>query len=281
MTGIRERIRTLTRAERVQVSATATLAGIREIAPSYTRIRLVAPGLDAYHPTLPADGIKLEVPHGTGTSMRAFSVAARPAGDVVEVDILRHHGGAVGDWIRSARLGDELRLHAVRREYAIGDGIETHLIIADASALPAAASIVRSIPPVHRVHAWVQAPAPGDIESLLPPHPGLELHPHIGADWGEELLTELAPVLGPGRTAHLQAWVAAEAGTVAALRRELTGAGVSRDDLFAAAYWKRGRDGTDRDRQIMAAYLRAQETDADLADPGIRAELEALADGVQ
>ncbi|WP_222842903.1 transposase [Bowdeniella nasicola] len=109
MTGIRGRIRTLTRAGRVPVSATATLAGIREIAPSYTRVRLVAPGLEAYRPTLPADGIKLEVPHGTGTSMRAFSVAARPAGDVVEVDILRHDGGVVGDWISSARLGDEVR----------------------------------------------------------------------------------------------------------------------------------------------------------------------------
>jgi len=278
MTGIRDRIRTLTRAGRAPVSATATLAGISEVAPSYTRVRLVAPGLEAYRPTLPADGIKLEVPHGTGTSMRAFSVAARPAVDVVEVDILRHDGGVVGDWIRSARAGDRLRVHAVRREYAIGDGIETHLVIADSSALPAAASIVRSIPAAHRVHAWVHAPVQADIDSLLPAHPGLDLHPRIGADWGEGLLTELALVLALGQTARLQAWVAAEAGTAAALRRKLTGAGVSRDDLFAAAYWKRGRDGTDRGRQIMAAFLRAQETAADLTDPSIRAELEALAD---
>jgi NADPH-dependent ferric siderophore reductase len=281
MTGIRDRIRALTRAGRVPVSVTATLAGTREVAPSYTRVRLVAPGLEAYRPTLPADGIKLEVPHGTGTSMRALSVAARPADDVVEVDILRHDGGVVGDWISSARVGDELRLHAVRREYAVGDGIETHLVIADASALPAAASIMRVIPDAHRVHAWVHAPAPGDIESLLPAHPGLDLHPHIGADWGEELLTELAPLLALGRTTRVQAWVAAEAATVAALRRALTGAGISRDDLFAAAYWKRGRDGADRDRRIMAAYLQAQGTDADLTDPSVRAELEESADGVR
>lgn len=279
MTTIRHAIRELSVAGRAPVSTTAEITGVRESAPNYLRLTLSAPEIAAYSPTLPADGVKVGVQHGDAHALRAFTVASRPDENTVEIDILRHSGGLVGAWLADARVGDSVPFHAVRREFAVGTGITDHLLVCDASALPAAATILRHIPSEHTVHAWVHAPASADIDALLPEHAGLSLHRRLGELWdAEELIDELAPVFALSRSTRIQCWIAAESALVASLRTSLRAAGISRDDMFAAAYWKRGMGSSARDAQIMRLFQESAARGDDLFDREARNALEARAD---
>lgn len=304
MTTIRHRIRELSQRSRLPVSAAATVTAVRALSPSYTRVTVVAPEFAEYEPTLPADGIKVALPGSDGApELRAMTVSRRPAPDTIEFDVLRHEGGILSPWLAAVQPGERIEVHAVRREHAIGDGVTAHLIVADASALPAAASILRAIPSHHRVFALLHAPTAADAAALIPEHPGLEVSLRTGEAWGAgELRSELVELLarisdggagvggggagvGSGSWVGadadaLQSWVAAEAAVTAAARRAIAAHGHHRDNLFAAAYWSAASDSTARDERIRAAFGRAIQLQADLADPETRAAVEAEADAV-
>ncbi|KIP51617.1 SIP domain-containing protein [Leucobacter komagatae] len=316
MTTIRHRIRELSQRSRLPISATATVTAVRALSPSYTRVTVVAPEFADYKPTLPADGIKVALPGSDGApELRAMTVSHRPAPDTIEFDALRHEGGILSPWLATVQPGERIEVHAVRREHAIGDGVTAHLIVADASALPAAASIVRAIPSEHRVYALLHAPTTADAAALIPEHPGLEVSLRTGEAWDAgELRSELVELLAriPGGRAGsgsagvgsgagsvswvgadagagagagigagaLQSWVAAEAAVTASARRAIAAHGHHRDNLFAAAYWSASSDSTARDERIRAAFGRAIQLQADLADPETRAAVEAEADTV-
>ena len=144
------------------------------------------------------------------------------------------------------------------REWALGDDITEHILVADASALPAAATILHAIPEEHQVHAWLHVPE-ADDGVLIPERLNLQLHPHVGNAWTPmQLRDELNKVLPSiPRNNGVQAWLAAEASTVAEGRRCLTKHGHDRDHMFAAAYWKHGCGSTARDERIRRAYVEA------------------------
>ncbi|MDI6022178.1 SIP domain-containing protein [Leucobacter sp. UT-8R-CII-1-4] len=278
MNTIRSLIRELSAA--APISCVSVVTGIERIAPNYTRVTVSAQELLGYSPTLPADGIKICLAGRDGAlERRAMSVTGRPTPASLSFDVLRHEGGIVAPWLTSLSLGDELQLHAVRRDFSIGERIDSHLIVADASALPAAASLLREIPQQHRIRAFLHAPSEEDAAALLIEHPGLELSLFTGEEaWTPERITREVASLsggeGPQAWAGTQAWFAAEAATVAMLRRQWVAAGCSRDHLFAAAYWKRGKDSTARDAGLMRAFEDAMAREVDLSDPDVRSELE-------
>ncbi|WP_217136165.1 siderophore-interacting protein [Leucobacter chinensis] len=279
MTTLRHRIRELSQASRSPVIATATITSLTEATPGYTCVTLESEALADYAPTLPADAVKIAVPGaGEAPELRAMTVARRPSPTSIEIEVLRHDGGIVGPWIAAAKPGDTVEVYAVRREHALGDGVTRHLIVADSSALPAAASIVAAIPRDHRISLIAETPAAERSRELLPAHPGLRVTLLRGNEWNEERVAGLvrAEPIEPGDP--LQSWIAAEAEIVARLRRQLREAGHPRDHLFAAAYWKAGRDSTARDRLIGEAFAEAAARQADLADPSVRGEVESAAD---
>ena len=283
MTTIRHRIRELTQQNMRPVSTSAEITSIRSITPSYTRVTLTSADLADYKPTLPADGIKIAVPGKDGApEMRAMTVSHRLAPDTIEIDVLTHMGGILAPWLIHARPGDQIGVHTVRREWACGDDITEHLLIADASALPAAAAILRGVPEQHRVHAWLHMPE-SDDSVLIPSHPRLQLHLRRGDAWTPtELRDELDKALPTIPLKNgVQTWLAAEASTVAETRRCLIRHGQPRDHLFAAAYWKHGRNSTTRDEHILHAYAEARTRNIDLADPDSRAVTEMLADEIE
>ncbi|KUF06493.1 siderophore-interacting protein [Leucobacter sp. G161] len=299
MTTIRHRIRELSQRSRFPVSATATVTALRDLSPNYTRVTVVAPEFAEYEPTLPADGIKVALPGSDGAPvLRAMTVSNRPGPDTVEFDVLRHEGGVLSPWLAAVQPGERIEVHAVRREHAIGDGITVHLIVADASALPAASSIVRAFPSHHRVHALLHAPTAADASAVIPEHPGLAVSLRTGEPWtAAELQSALVELLarlssagsgagrGPGASpghapGSLQSWVAAEATVTAAARKTLAAHGHHRNNLFAAAYWNAATDSTARDERIRTAFSQAVRLQADLADPETRAAVEAAADAV-
>ncbi|MGO1539807.1 MAG: siderophore-interacting protein [Leucobacter sp.] len=281
MSNIRSRIREMTQQAMTPVSGEATIVAVKEIAPSYVRVTFTAPELVAYSPTLPADAIKLAIPGRDGNmELRAMTVANRPSPETIEVDILRHTGGIMKRWLSEAKPGNRTEVHAIRREFAIGDGIDEHLLVADASALPAVATILHAIPSTHRVNAWLHVHSAEDATALLPEHPGLQLALRVGKAWAPHELRDELSSTSVGNTVErrVQAWIAAETANVAMARRYLTNNGHERDHLFAAAYWKKGRDSTTRDEKIRQAYFAAMQQQADLTDPDARVDVELLAD---
>lgn len=76
-----------------------------------------------------------------------------------------------------------------------------------------------------------------------------------------------------------QAWVAAEASAVAAVRRALLDQEVvEHDNLHAVAYWKAGRASEDRERRIVTRFMAAMNGGLAITDPHIRARIEHAAD---
>ncbi|MFF0752765.1 siderophore-interacting protein [Streptomyces sp. NPDC004267] len=186
--------------------------------------------------------------------MRSYTVRAHdPAAGTVDVDFLLH-GEAYGEerteeegerygegpatrWARGARPGDVLGMFGPSDLFAApvdpGAGDWT-LLVADACALPALATLAEALPPGHRAVAYVQV---ADAAEEQPPaSPGaLTVHWLHGT---QSLLDAVRAAVLPDGSPYV--WLAGEAGTVRALRRHLVEErGIDRRAVDFAGYWRR------------------------------------------
>lgn len=190
-------------------------------------------------------------------------------------DLARHPRGYAMSWLSRVTPGDLVGLVGVRHDFHAGAGVDHHLVVADASALPAAADILASLDGSAPVTAYLQAGHPAD-RCLLPRLCNVDVNwviapPPQGAGSPLEQAVRgfRAP---PGRT---QAWLAAEAAVVRSLRQfARSEAAVATDDLHAVAYWRSGRSSSERDRDAVPAYQRAAAAGRDLTDPAVIQDIE-------
>lgn len=220
----------------------------------------------------------LRLPPARRVPMRTLTVrAVQPGRQALVIDFALHEApGPASDWVRRARVGDPLVLYAPLqprwgRGYAwrLPRAVRHVLVLGDACAVPAAAGIIESLaedPAAPALTALLEVAEPGDRLPLLPGKQA-QVHWHVrrqgdglqacglalreavarwlgrpvprgAAGWDrEQPLWELA---GAG-AATSYAWVAAEAGVAAELRRWLIEAGMSRDAVSCMGYWRRGR----------------------------------------
>ena len=298
MTAIRQGIRELTRTGGAPVTVPVQVVSRTRITSGFDRVVVEGPALDQSAGPRPADAFKLMIPaqghahveppvpgpdgmpqwpEGTAVPvLRAFTVRYFDAeARRLTVDVAVHDHGAAAQWLGRVNPGEQVVLTGMRREFWVGDGVVHHLLVADASALPAAAAILESLGDEVAVTAIVQAAAEDD-HALLPDRPGAAIHRIVGpAGAGPdcalvEAVSRTAP--HPGRT---QAWIAAEADAVRAVRRLVrTELGVAADDLHASAYWKSGMSSDTRDATLLTVYRAAMADGVDLTDPAAVADLE-------
>lgn len=263
------------------------LAGSEPVTARYRRVRIAGAGLRDYTDARPADAFKLHLPAVPGAPVplpeyddrgrpvrpddpahrplvRCFTVAAAdPATGELAFDAYLHDDGATARWLATARPGDELALTGMRTEYAVAPGSRSQLLVADPSALPAAADVVAAVPPDQPVHLVAHA-HPGDRRLVRP-------GPNTTVTWvgdAARLAGAVAALPAPGDGA--QAWVCAEAAAVRAVRAVLLDRhGLHRDALHAAAYWKRGQDWEALFDESMERFLRAADAGLDTGDPGL------------
>ncbi|MFC7754351.1 siderophore-interacting protein [Tsukamurella soli] len=247
--------------------ASCVLTAIDAQTPSYARITLQTDDLGDYI-AQPADAFKLTLPEGP-PMLRALTVRAfDPDTGRVTVDVQRHDG-ALTDWLGAARPGDRVELAGMRAEWALPEGIADVALVADGSALPAAAAIIEGLPRSVRVTAYVAPPTAADV-ALVPEHPGLTLRTVSGV---AEVTAHAPRAAVTGR--RLQVWIAAEAGEVRLLRRHvLAHWGVDRGDLLARAYWRAGATNTDIDTENIVRYRDAVAGGADRFDPALTEEID-------
>ncbi|MGD9891568.1 MAG: siderophore-interacting protein, partial [Dehalococcoidia bacterium] len=178
------------------VTVPVRVGAIARASHSYYRITLEGSGLAAYVDPLPADAFKLSLPAQPGTSVplptyqdgaaqwpagsiepvvRAYTVRhADPTGNWLTFDLLDHPGGAGPAWLHAARPGDELGLTGFRVDFMESEDSDTLLVVADPSALPAAATIIEAMAGRKRTVAVLEAPDEGD-RGLVETGDGIEI----------------------------------------------------------------------------------------------------------
>ena len=199
-------------------------------------------------PVLPAGadwyGSYQALPAEVRPLMRTYTVRSQdPGSGRIDVEFILHgDSGPASAWAAAARPGDRLGIIAATadddgaqaRPYAPGDA-DWQLLIGDATALPAIASILEQLPGDTCARVFVQVPSPQDIREL----------DTSGADVTVTWLTGTDPVTAV-RDAGLPAgvpyaWVAGEAAMVRAMRRHLvTDRGLDARAHYFGGYWRAG-----------------------------------------
>lgn len=251
------------------------------------RIKLVLPGPSGAPPDLSSAGADwwpayCALPEVERGSMRTYTVrdvVGEGADRRLVVDIAVHEPGPEGagsgpgnDWARSAAPGDRVLVVAPRRGRAFGgrefDPGEARVLVvaADETAVPAAAGILRDLPPDACGAALLEVPLTADVQDLEAPA-GMRVTwlPRHGADRGQRLHAALAeeldlapaPVAAVGEggvdpdlwetpaqragSDGTYVWIAGEAGVVTRLRRHLVrGHGMDRRQVAFMGYWRDG-----------------------------------------
>lgn len=185
------------------------------------------------------DHVKLLFPAANGDLVgrdytpRAFDRASQR----LTIEFAMHGDGVADRWVRQVRVGERLLVGGPRGSMVIPADYDWHLLVGDASALPAIHRRLEELPDGAKGIVVAQV-APEDRRAL-PRRPGLELHWVPGAADLVEVTRALALPSGEGF-----AWAAGEAALMAQLRQVLLhDKGHPKEAARIAAYWKRGSTG--------------------------------------
>jgi len=190
---------------------------------------------------VPGPGGGLAHPPGGAAVIREYTVR-RLRGDALDVDLIRHASGAGEAWLEAVRPGDELTIVAPRVSRAL-PAVDRMLAIGDATALPALARLIEERPPELALEVVAAVP---DLTAL--PRSVLPAVSPAGSDRVRVRLVEAAPGSAAGIIDALAgaelptgfAWVAGEAGMVAAVRRHLLDRGQDAERVQFTGYWRLG-----------------------------------------
>src|SRR4051812_20109303 len=185
--------------------------------------------------------VKLRLPDREGvTRTRTYTVSAWD-GERLTVDFVVHGDtGVAGPWAASARPGDEIELGGPGGAYTPDPVADWHLLVGDASVIPAISASLARIPAGRPVFVVIEVDSPEEEQALSTPGV-LELQwLHRSAPPGEEpeLLAEAVSALAlPEGRGHVFAH--GEASSVRALRRHLIAErGLEGEQLSISGYWK-------------------------------------------
>lgn len=245
----RERVRHELRRRSLRVLRTS------EAAPGIARITLGGADLSDFAAPGPADHVKLFFPSPDGEESvardytpRAFRPDAA-GGPELDIDFVLHwHEGAPGGpaaaWAAAAREGDSLEIGGPRGSALPPHDVDAAILVADESALPAAArwleALGTEVPVVGLFAVEDEATA-----SYLATHagPGRELHWFTGRDREARLGEALRGMeIGEGTLLFLAGEAAGLIPLRRYLRREL---GLPKQQVDVSGYWKRGAAGHD------------------------------------
>lgn len=190
---------------------------------------------------VPTPGGGLVNPPGGAALVREYTVRSVRHGALV-VDLVRHAEGAGVRWLETVRPGDELTIVGPRVSREL-PAVERMLAVGDATALPALARLIEERPPTLALDVLAAVPDPAALpRSVLPAVPLAD------SDRVRVRMVTAAPgsavetidVLAVAAVPCGFAWVAGEAGMVAAVRRHLLDRGQEPDRVQFTGYWRVG-----------------------------------------
>ncbi|WP_298989267.1 siderophore-interacting protein [uncultured Pseudokineococcus sp.] len=171
--------------------------------------------------------------------------AGDPAAGEVDVDVVLHEGGLASGWAQAARPGDTVGASGPSSGYRALPTTDVHLLLADATGLPAVAAVVEALPAGARAVAVVEVADAAEEQEVATAADVEWRWVHRGPDVAvsgqplEAVVTGLDWPAGDGE--QVQVLLAAESGAVRRLQRHLSE--VRRVDpqrVHAKGYWKVG-----------------------------------------
>lgn len=219
------------------------------ITPAFRRIRLRGAMAETLADEAPAAWIKLYPDEGGQPSKvgRAYTIrAAGPQRDQIDIDLLVDHEGPLSRWGRGAKAGERVFAAGPGRGYRAPPGTTRHLLLGDASAVPAILAVLESLPAGHAARALVSVDHPAERQPVA-------AKGELALDWllpdgarttRERLLDGLSAASFDAAT---YVWTAADVDTVSAIRRHCLQTLLHpRSHFHGAGYWKTGeRDFSD------------------------------------
>jgi NADPH-dependent ferric siderophore reductase len=217
------------------------LAGLEVDQPAASiRLLLPSPGAGLVIPTWSGNEFLLD--DGSRPIIRTFTpLNLDPDRLEIDLDIVRHDGGAASSWAEAAQPGDRAAISGPGRGYEVDAGATAFLLAGDEAALPAIGQLIEAIPPsipVQVIVEIVQRDAQRNFAS----------HPALVAEWVERSSGDApgASLVSAIEDADIpegaKVWVAGEAAAMHRVRRHLFEyRGVPRSDVTVRGYWKHGR----------------------------------------
>lgn len=204
----------------------------------YVKLLFPAPGAP-YGMVFDVEQVRAELPREQWPRTRTYSVRAwDPERVRLTVDFV-HHGdtGVAGPWAANAQPGDEIQLLGPGGAYLPDPDAAWHLLVGDASVVPAISASLERMPAGVPVHVVLEVE---DAAEELPLPTAADLHVtwlHRRGGTGEGLLPAVAALDFPAGTP--QVFVHGEANAVRALRKHLlVDRALPREALSISGYWK-------------------------------------------
>lgn len=207
------------------------VARIEHTSPHFVAVTLQGDSLASFRSDGFDDHVKLLFGDGTRRDYtpRRFDPERRE----LTLEFALHGEGAASDWARGAQVGQHLTVAGPRGSMVIPSDYDWHLLIGDATALPAVHRRLEELPVGVQALVVLQV-AEADRRPLAGAAP-LTLH---WVDDAEALLARVAALPLPDGEGF--AWAAGEAALMARLRPLLLHKGLPKASLKVAAYWKAG-----------------------------------------
>lgn len=223
----------------------ARVIGIEDITPHMRRVTVVGDGLKAMPIDRPAMWMKLffPIPSNIKPQGRAYTIRAYNADQGWMAFDFALHGdqGPAAWWIARVREGDMLQLAGPRSGYWIDPGARDHVLIGDATALPAIAGIVEQLATHAHALAFIEVADATEEQALVCQAECTIQWVHSGAVF-------------PGTTGNLelavqqailpkacQIFLAGEAFMVRSMRTHLlVDRGIAKASIDAKGYWRLG-----------------------------------------
>lgn len=248
-----------------------TIAAITELTPHMRRLTLRGEDLADLHSDGFDDHVKLLLPAPGETTLTLPPLKAdgmpdwegsglpRPvardytprridrAGRTLEIDIALHGSGPAALWAAAAKVGDGACIGGPRGSMVLPADLQWQWLIGDESALPAIGRRLEELGEEVDVTVLIETEDADPLPSLqLGPRRRLQRVRRPGQGTAVELAAPLVAALAalPSPTGRGHAFAAAESQTVKAVRALLVGQhGLSKDQVRASAYWRRGSSG--------------------------------------
>lgn len=193
------------------------------------------------------DAVAATLPSGDQLRRRSYTVRAfDPDAHHLTLDLVVHGDeGLAGPWADRAAPGDEVLLLGPGGDYSPDPAADHHLLVGDASALPAIAVALERLAttaPDARGAAVIEVHGPDDEITLTAPAGVTVRWVHQGiAVAGLGLVEAVRDLPWPAGRVH--AFVHGEAGAVKELRHVLrVERSLPRDQLSISGYWRLGAD---------------------------------------
>lgn len=222
----------------------ATVSGVEDITPHMRRITLSHERLRELEVKQPGQWLSILFPatEGNKQQSRPYTIRRFDANrGTLAIDFALHGDtGCASRWASRARVGDVLHLSKPRRGYNVDPTKQRHILIGDATFLPAASEILEALPEGVEAHGFFEVASAAD-EQDLPTGAHLTLkwlhaHSHFpGATDQLEQEVRLAKL----SFENCQVWLAGESSMIRAIRAYLLKeVGLERAALQAHGYWK-------------------------------------------